>query len=118
MLTANSARWETRVTDYTVGTAIYSFNTKLIANSASTSNLGDLSTSVYPNPSNGMLNIENRENETLNITLTNVQVAILYTGSVSAFSKTSFSTAEYAKGVYFLQMSSATIRNTQRVIFE
>lgn len=116
--TVSGAVWKIWFTNYTVGTAEYSFNTKLIGSSASAASVANLNTSIYPNPTNGVLNIANRENETLNITLTNVQGMLVYTGSVLAFSKATLSTSEYAKGIYFLQMSSPTIRNTQRVIFE
>jgi hypothetical protein len=73
---------------------------------------------VYPNPTNGVLNISNKENEGLNITLLNAQGAVILQTTVNAFDATRFDTKDLAKGIYFLQLSTSNATSTQRVIFE
>ena len=117
--TQNGAVYKLWFTDYTVGTAIYSFNTKEIkAGTLSANKITKLNTSVYPNPTADVLNINNKENETLTISLLNVHGVVVLNSTVSANATQSISTTDLAKGVYFLQLSTANTSNTQRVIFE
>ena len=117
--TQNGAVYKLWFTDYTVGTAIYSFNTKEIkAGTLSANKITKLNTSVYPNPTADVLNINNKENETLTISLLNVHGVAVRNSTVSANATQSISTIDLAKGVYFLQLSTSNTSNTQRVIFE
>lgn len=117
--TQNGAVYKLWFTDYTVGTAIYSFNTKEIkAGTLSANKITKLNTSVYPNPTADVLNINNKENETLAISLLNVQGLAVLNRTVNAHTTQTISTRELAKGVYFLQLSTSNTSNIQRVIFE
>ena len=117
--TQNGAVYKLWFTDYTVGTAIYSFNTKEIkAGTLSANKITKLNTSVYPNPTADVLNINNKENETLAISLLNVQGVAVLNRMVNAHTTQTISTADLAKGVYFLQLSTSNTSNIQRVIFE
>ena len=116
--TANGAVWKLWFTDFTVGTANFSFNTKFIRESASTKNMVQLKTQVYPNPASNALTIRNNESESLKATLMNAQGATILTDNLSAFTAKTITTSDFAKGIYFLQLSTLTTSNTQRVIFE
>jgi hypothetical protein len=118
--TQNGAVWKIWFTGYEGGpVGKYVFNTEEIkAGVSSVAKYAKLKTSVYPNPTNGILNITSKENEALTITLLNTQGSVLLESSVNAFETTSFNTTDLAKGIYFLQLSTANATSTQRVIFE
>lgn len=117
--TRNGAVYKLWFTDFTVGTANYFFNTKEIkAGVASARNVTVLNTAVYPNPTKDVLNISNKENEALTITLVNAQGVVVTESNVAANAKQSISTSDFAKGIYFLQLSTSNSVSTQRVIFE
>ncbi len=117
--TKNGAVFKIWFTDYTVGSGNYFFNTKQIkAGTLSANKVAALNTNVYPNPTNGILNISNEENESLSISLLNAQGAEVYTDSVNAKDVRSISTTDFAKGIYFLKLSTSTTTSTKRVIFE
>jgi hypothetical protein len=117
--TRNGAVYKLWFTDFTVGTANYLFNTKEIkAGVASARTVTKLNTTVYPNPTKDILNIRNKENEALIITLMNAQGAVVTESNVAANAKQSISTSDFAKGIYFLQLSTSNAVSTQRVIFE
>jgi hypothetical protein len=117
--TINGAVYKLWFTGYSVGTANYFFNTKEIkAGVASARTLTVLNTTVYPNPTKDVLNIRNKENEALTITLMNAQGAVMAESNVAANSKQSISTSDFAKGIYFLQLNTSNAVSTQRVIFE
>lgn len=48
----------------------------------------------------------------------NAQGATILTDNLSAFTAKTITTSDFAKGIYFLQLSTLTTSNTQRVIFE
>jgi hypothetical protein len=114
--TANGSVHKIWFTDYSVGTAIYKFNTEALL--LGTDKITKLNTTVYPNPTAASLTIDNKEKEALTYTLLNTQGVTVYTGTVGAFTSNSISTNDFANGVYFLQLSTSSITNTQRVIFE
>ncbi len=118
--TQNGAVWKIWFTGYEGGAVgKYVFNTEEIkAGVNSVEKRTTLNTNVYPNPTNGVLNISNKENEGLNITLLNAQGAVILQTTVNAFDATRFDTKDLAKGIYFLQLSTENTTNTQRVIFE
>jgi len=118
--TQNGAVWKIWFTGYEGGAVgKYVFNTEEIkAGVSSVAKYARLKTAVYPNPTRDVLNITNEENEALNIRVMNTQGAVLLESSVNAFETTSFSTTDLAKGIYFLQLSTANASSTQRVIFE
>lgn len=117
--TKNGAVYKIWFTDYTAGSGNYFFNTKQIKEGTlSTAKVTSLNTTVYPNPTKDVLNISNKENEALSITLMNAQGAVVYISNVNANDVQTISTAELAKGIYFLQLSTANATSTKRVIFE
>lgn len=118
--TENGAVWKIWFTGYEGGASgKYVFNTEEIkAGVNSVEKYANLNTTVYPNPTNGVLNISNRENEGLNITLLNAQGAVVLETAVNAFDVTRFDTKDLAKGIYFLQLSTSNATSTKRVIFE
>jgi hypothetical protein len=118
--TQNGAVWKIWFTGYEGGAVgKYVFNTEEIKAGVSNVNkYAKLKTSVYPNPTRDVLNITNEENEALNIKVMNTQGAVMLESSVNAFETTSFNTTDLAKGIYFLQLSTANATSTQRVIFE
>jgi hypothetical protein len=118
--TQNGAVWKIWFTGYEGGaTGKYVFNTEEIkAGVNSVEKRANLNTNVFPNPTNGVLNISNKENEGLNITLLNAQGAVILQTTVNAFDATRFDTKDLAKGIYFLQLSTSNVASTQRVIFE
>ena len=114
--TANGSVHKIWFTDYSVGTANYKFNTEALL--LSTDKVSKLNTKVYPNPTVASLTIDNKEKEELTYTLLNTQGVTVYKGTVGASNKATIATDEFANGVYFLQLSTSSITNTQRVIFE
>jgi len=117
--TQNGAVYKIWFTDYTASSANYFFNTKQIKEGlASTKEVTKLNTTVYPNPTKDVLNINNKENETLTISLVNIQGVEVLNSSVRANSTQTISTTDLAKGVYFLNLRTSNTSNTQRVIFE
>ena len=118
--TQSGAVWKIWFTGYEGGAVgKYVFNTEEIkAGVNSVEKHANLNTNVYPNPTNGVLNISNKENERLNITLLSAQGAVILQTTVNAFDATRFDTKGLAKGVYFLQLSTSNATSTQRVIFE
>jgi hypothetical protein len=117
--TQNGAVYKIWFTDYTVGTSIYSFNTKqLKAGTLGTNKIIELNTSVYPNPTADVLNINNKENEELTISLLSFQGVEVLSSTVNAHETKTISTTDLAKGIYFLQLSTTNTSSTQRVIFE
>ena len=89
-----------------------------MATTISLKNMVQLKTQVYPNPASNALTIRNNENESLKATLMNAQGAIILTDNLSAFTAKTIPTSDFATGIYFLQLSTSTTSNTQRVIFE
>jgi hypothetical protein len=118
--TQNGAVWKIWFTGYEGGaTGKYVFNTEEIkAGVNSVEKRANLNTNVFPNPTNGVLNISNKENEGLNITLLNAQGVVILQTTVNAFDATRFDTKDLAKGIYFLQLNTSNVASTQRVIFE
>ena len=117
--TKNGAVYKLWFTDYSVSSANYYFNTKQIKEGTLSANkIAKLNTTVYPNPTKDVLNINNNENEALTISLVNIQGVEVLNSTVSANATQTISTTDLAKGVYFLQLSTSNTRNTQRVIFE
>lgn len=117
--TKNAAVYKIWFTDYTLGSGNYVFNTKEIkAGVNSVEKYANLNTTVYPNPTNGVLHISNKENEELNVTLLNAQGAVVLETAINAFDETIFDTKDLAKGIYFLQLSTSNATSTKRVIFE
>jgi len=119
VVTENGAMYKIWFTDYTVGSGNFFFNTKQIKEGVnSTPRYAKLNTSVYPNPANNVLNIQNKENEALTLNLLNAQGAVVATQQVGAMTSTQVNTADFATGVYFLQMNTASTSSTQRIIIE
>lgn len=117
--TKNGAVYKIWFTDYTLGSGNYLFTTKEIkAGTASTKLVKQMNTVVYPNPVSDVLTIENKESETLQIRLTNAQGLTVYEGSIRSFGTERLSVVDYASGVYFLQLHSATATTTKRMIFD
>ena len=118
--TQSGAVWKIWFTGYEGGAVgKYVFNTEEIkAGVNSVEKHANLNTNVYPNPTNGILNISNKENEGINIMLLNAQGAVILQTTANAFDATRFDTKGLAKGVYFLQLSTSNATSTQRVIFE
>lgn len=117
--TKNGAVYKIWFTDYTLGSGNYVFNTKEIKAAVnSVEKYANLNTTVYPNPTKGVLHISNKENEELNVTLLNAQGAVVLETAINAFDETIFDTKDLAKGIYFLQLSTSNATSTKRVIFE
>ncbi|MDB9882296.1 T9SS type A sorting domain-containing protein [Bacteroidia bacterium] len=117
--TENGAMYKIWFTKYTLGSGNFFFNTKQLKEGVlSTNNIQKLNTQVYPNPSNGLLTIANEEKEELTVKLINMHGAVMATESIAALANTQLVTSDFAKGIYFLQLSTSATSNTQRVIFE
>ncbi|MGB0882470.1 MAG: T9SS type A sorting domain-containing protein, partial [Vicingaceae bacterium] len=69
---------------------------------------------VFPNPSNGIFNINlsSNENNTANLTVKNVvgQTVLTETVNVSGNTKHQISLADYSKGIYFLTVGNETVK--------
>lgn len=117
--TRNGAIWKIWFTGYQ-GSPVNKtvFNKEEIKSVNSIGKYANFNTTVYPNPAKDVLNIRNEEGEALSITLMNAQGAVVLSTEVNAFDETSFATSDLAKGVYFLQLSTAKATSTKRVIFE
>ena len=75
----------------------------------------------YPNPTNGILNIEISSinvNEATVINITNAVGIIVNQYRIAAISgnKIQIDLSRYAKGIYFIQISTPTLNSTQRVV--
>jgi hypothetical protein len=74
----------------------------------------DINFNVFPNPSNGVFNINFSSNEENNVNLTvkNVvgQTVITETVNVSGKTNHQISLTDYSKGIYFLTVGSETVK--------
>ena len=77
----------------------------------------------YPNPTNGMLSIElspvnGKEDRVINITNARGQVVNQLKISSSAGTYMQVDLSRYAKGIYFIQLHTATLNSTERIVLE
>lgn len=69
---------------------------------------------IYPNPSNGVFNIETKL-ESLTYQVISIQGKVLQTGVLN---NNTLNLSSYAKGVYLLQLSSDTIRIIKKLVIQ
>jgi hypothetical protein len=77
----------------------------------------------YPNPTNGILTIElavNNSNEIRVVNICNAAGAVVNQLKIAANagSKMQIDLSKYAKGIYFVQVKTATINSTERIILK
>lgn len=102
----------------------FDYNAPVATNTASTTfqNLGigehqmDNSISIFPNPVNGMLNIQS-DNEIVSVSVFDVQGRITSTYLVND-SNASFDVSKYASGIYFVKVTTANGFKIQKLIKE
>lgn len=69
---------------------------------------------LFPNPSNGIVNISNSVNEVLNVNVTDITGKVV--ASTSVFGNGSIDLGNFGAGVYVFEISNGTSRSAQRVI--
>ncbi|MGB1039190.1 MAG: T9SS type A sorting domain-containing protein, partial [Bacteroidia bacterium] len=118
--TANGAVWKIYFTAYEGGASAQSnfVIEEIKAGVNSVDERASLNTNIYPNPSRGVLNIDNREGENLSIELLDIRGVVVLKSEVNAFDVNTIRTADFSKGFYFIRLNSATSTSTKRVIFE
>ena len=72
--------------------------------------------SIYPNPTNGLLNIDSNFNEETNITvLNNIGQVVL---SLKTENNITLDLSSVKKGLYFIKLNSKTKSSTHSIIVE
>ena len=73
---------------------------------------GQVKFNVFPNPSNGVFNINLSSNDNVNLTVKNVvgQTVITETVNVSGNTNHKISLTDYSKGIYFLTVGTETVK--------
>ena len=72
--------------------------------------------SVYPNPSNGEININSLNNDNYNILITNYLGNIILSKSLTG--NFSFDLSNYSKGIYMIEVSNDNISETHKVVIK
>ena len=72
--------------------------------------------SVYPNPSNGEININSLNNDNYNIMITNYLGDIILSKSLTG--NFSFDLSNYSKGIYMIEVSNDNISETHKVVIK
>tara|TARA_B100000674_G_scaffold497500_1_gene531516 strand:- start:50 stop:2107 length:2058 start_codon:yes stop_codon:yes gene_type:complete len=72
--------------------------------------------SVYPNPSNGEININSLNNGNYNIMITNYLGDIILSKSLTG--NFSFDLSNYSKGIYMIEVSNDNISETHKVVIK
>lgn len=135
---ANTYIWSTNATNtvisvsptvtanYTVtGTSVFGCNATAIVTESVSACIGiealnnNTSIQVYPNPTNGLLNIElvTDINNDIHIQITNTLGQSVYAQTVTS-SKTIINTNDFGKGIYFITITKGNRRTTQKVIID
>ena len=76
----------------------------------------NLNYSVFPNPSNGEITINNSNNESYNVKIFNTIGEVILIETLSG--KKSLDLTKFGKGIYLVEMSNANSIKTQKVIIE
>lgn len=71
---------------------------------------------VYPNPSNGIINIEISESNKFTVTINDILGKVISTDEIN--STTTLDLQHLDKGVYFVNISNSTVTNTTKVIID
>ena len=71
---------------------------------------------VYPNPSNGIINIEISESNNFTVTINDILGKVISTDEIH--SNTTLDLQYLDKGIYFVKVSNSTITNTTKVIID
>ena len=72
--------------------------------------------SVYPNPSNGEININSLNNDNYNVLITNYLGNIILSKSLTG--NFSFDLSNYSKGIYMIEVSNDNISETHKVVIK
>lgn len=73
--------------------------------------------SISPNPTDGEVEVNMKENNSFNYSLTNVYGQVLLQSAFSG-NKTTIDLSNYSKGIYFLIIGSGSRFSTQRIVME
>ncbi|MFY0643105.1 MAG: T9SS type A sorting domain-containing protein [Bacteroidia bacterium] len=107
--------WKIWFTAY--GGGQYNFNTEKIGHNASITNPSALDARVYPNPSQGLLFIDNKETERATVEILNMQAQVIQSFTVGAQGTTE-THLDLPSGIYFLKISAGFKSYSQRLIIE
>ena len=72
--------------------------------------------SIYPNPSNGIINIELDKNNNYSVQITDIVGKVVIDDKIS--SNTSFDLKHLDAGVYFVNVSNNEISKTEKIVIE
>ena len=72
--------------------------------------------SIYPNPSNGIININLEKNENYSIEVTNVLGEIIVLKEIN--SNSTINLSEFGKGTYLVKVSNSKLSTTERIVVE
>jgi hypothetical protein len=74
---------------------------------------------IYPNPTNGILNINlNGVNENPDLTILTLQGQVVYTEKLVANTTKQLDLTVYPKGVYFIKLSSDKVLKIERIVIQ
>ena len=88
----------------------------LFAEESSLEDNKNIEFSVYPNPSNGEININSLNNDNYNIMITNYLGDIILSKSLTG--NFSFDLSNYSKGIYMIEVSKDNISETHKVVIK
>jgi len=64
--------------------------------------------SIYPNPSNEFVNLDNSYADTIDYLISNLQGAVLLKGEISGYAQMAIDFKDWGRGVYFVYLRSTT----------
>jgi len=113
------AVWKINFTNYIGGaTGGYYFNVEQLRTSASDNRVQDLVTRVYPNPSNGRFTVENKENDTVEVSLITLTGKVLESYNLTPNSALTIDATSVVSGMYVLSIRSDDKVSTQRIVIK
>ncbi len=71
---------------------------------------------IYPNPSNGVFEIENNTNDNIYLEILNIEGKIIYTSNFN--NKTKIDLSNYSKGIYFIKLNSNNETYYKKIIIQ
>ncbi|MFT6384918.1 MAG: hypothetical protein ACJAQR_001756 [Bacteroidia bacterium] len=111
--------WKIDFTNYKGGsTGGYYFNIEQLRRSASVNGVQELTTRVYPNPSNGIFTVENKENDAVEVSLMTLTGKVLESYNLAPNSAMNIDATSVVSGIYILSIRSNDKLSTQRIVIK
>jgi hypothetical protein len=85
-----------------------------VSESLSSTTFDEASLSIYPNPTNSLINIESNSGDNLNVSLFDITGKQLYTGKMKG--STSIDMNTFSSGIYFVKLDNGTQFTTKKIV--